>query len=88
MDTTTGIEGRISAAPENDILYVFYYGQQENAPVYDDSLTHFRLGFSPDMNRWIFINDSNRVYYAACISGNYSAQELVEYFRILIPVNW
>lgn len=84
----TNQEGHLSTAPENDILYTFYYGFPTNPPVYNDSMTQFRLGFSPDMDRWIIINDSDKVYYVASVSGNYSPQELVEYFRVLIPVNW
>lgn len=88
MYGNTGTEGRIATAMENGILYTHYYGCLEDASAQGDDMTQFRLGFSPDMDRWIIINDSDRYYYVASISGNDSAQELVEYFRILIPANW
>ena len=86
LHANTNQEGHLETAMENDILYTFYYGAHENFSSHD-GMTQLRLGFSPDMDRWIIINDSDRFYYVASISGEYSAQELVEYFSILIPAN-
>lgn len=88
MYGNTGTEGRIATAIANGILYTHYYGCLEDASGQGDDMTHFTLGFSPNMDRWIIRNDSDKVYYVASVNGMYSTQELVEYFRILIPANW
>ena len=83
-----GVEGLVSTAMENGILYTYYHGWFEDAFTQADGWGQFTLGFSPDMDRWFIRNDTCKVYYVASVSGKYSSQELVEYFRILIPANW
>lgn len=88
LHANTNQEGHLNTALENGILFTYYYGCHVNISGYDEGMPQFRLGFSPDMDRWIIINDSDKVYYVASVSGKYSTKELVEYFRILIPSNW
>ena len=86
FDSLSGFvaEGKIKTATGKDICYVLY--SASNAVT--DDVAIIRICFSPEMDRWVFVNDTDQVYYVASVSGAYSTQELVEYFRPLIPSNW
>ena len=78
----SGVEGKLVDAPENDIRYTALAG-------YKDNDVHFlTLGFSPDLDSWILVDSTENVFYVACVSGKYTTQELITYFRALIPSIW
>lgn len=45
------------------------------------------LGFSDNMDRWIFCNHTEEggLYYIASINNTYSNEELLDYFSLLFP---
>ena len=66
-----------------DLQFFFY-----SAADWTGKVVMVTVGFDANMDSWIFVNHTRQVYYVASVSGKYSPQELVEYFRVLIPVNW
>lgn len=78
------VETELKTASGGEMFYVLYSAVNTAK----DDVDVIRVGFSPDMDRWVFVNDTDQVYYVASVSGDYSAEELVEYFRPLIPANW
>lgn len=78
------INGKIQTIPGTEICYVL--SSASNAATGDAAF--FEIGFSPDMGRWAIVNTTDRVYYVGSDSGEYTPQELVEYFKPLIPGNW
>lgn len=76
--------GKIETTPGTDICYVLYSASNSAT----DDVAFFEIGFSPDMDRWIFLNTTDKVYYVASVNEQYSIQELIEYFRPMIPSSW
>lgn len=73
--------GEVKSLTESEIFYAFF--SAVNAAT--DDVAFLKLGFSPDMDRWILVNDTDQVYYVASVSGVYTTEELAEYFSRLIP---
>ena len=75
---------KIRTLPGSGIGFVYYF--VSNAATRDS--VSFEIAFSPDMERWVFCNVSNKVYYLGSVDGKQNTQELVEYFHSFIPRNW
>lgn len=59
--------------------------------VFDSSANSFRggeLAFSSDFDRWCYLDDEGKVLYVGSVSGDYTLQELFDYFKRIIPSNW
>lgn len=74
---------KITTEPGSDIPCARYSAWDSKS----DTVVDFDIGFSPDMDRWIFINTDDKVYYVSSVSGTYTSTELMEYFSNLIPNN-
>lgn len=55
---------------------------------HDSQIIFFEIFFSPDMDRWMLMNYSSKVFYVGSVSGANTTQELIEYFKACIPTNW
>ena len=47
-----------------------------------------RIAFSPDFDRWAYYDYQSETCYVGSVSGNYTVQELYEYFKPLITGRW
>lgn len=75
------IPGMIETFLLGDYLHVSYGGWVE---ITKEGI-FCTLAFSPDMQRWIFCDDSNRICYVASVDGAYTTAELMDYFQSMIP---
>lgn len=81
-NANTNIDGLIKTEPGTDILCVHYSAWDNKT----DAFVVYDIGFSPDMDRWIFVNATEGIYYVSSVSGAYTSQELVDYFHSMIPI--
>lgn len=77
------METEIRTATAGEICYVLYSATNTAT----DDANVIRIYFSPDMDRWLFLNDTDLTCYVASVSGAYSAQNLMDYFGSVIPDN-
>lgn len=75
------VVGAVRSYESDEYEFVTYAGMYE--PKNDMFIG--TLGFSPDMDQWIFCNKTYGVYYVSSVSGEYTAAELAEYFHWLMP---
>ena len=78
-------EGENPVNKLDEIQYLFFSAGDN---VLADTAAMLTVAFDADMDRWIFVNHSRKVYYVGSVSGDYSAEELTEYFISLVPSNW
>ena len=79
-----GSEGLVHTEPGTEIFCALYSAWNTDT----DTVAIFDIYFSPDLDRWLFLNVSDKLYYVASASGSHTTQELVEYFSAQIPINW
>ena len=80
-DVVNEPEGFISIYPGTDFWCASYAAGNEVT----DNIDDFLLFFSPDLGRWAMVDYHNENRYVFSTSGDYSTQELFEYFKILFP---
>ena len=54
----------------------------------ENQLKDARIAFSSDFDRWAYYDSERKVCYVGSVSGNYTVQELYEYFNPLITGGW
>ena len=81
---SNGIEGYIWSMPGSDYLHITLSAYNGDGSLPDD----LTLYFSPDMDRWLLMNTTNKVFYVGSVSGNCTTEELLEYFQSAIPSSW
>lgn len=77
---STTLFGYTSRIKGSDIQYTNY----KTFIITDSERTAGRIGFSPDLDRWIIYNDDEAFYYLIGTDPGYSTYELLAYFHALI----
>ena len=77
---STGLFGYISTIKGSDIQYTSY----TTYIVMNGEKTFGRIGFSPDLKRWIIYNDDEGFYYLLGDVYNDSTEEMLAYFRAFL----
>ena len=67
-------------ALEPEWKYVFYGG------IYADTsdICFAKVAFSPDLDRWMIADESEKFYFMASVSGSADGTELISYFQLAI----
>ena len=76
-------ESEIRIAAGGEICYALYSVVNTET----NNVDVLRICFSPDMDRWLILNDMSLICYVSSVSGDYSAEQLMEYFDPVIPNN-
>lgn len=77
-------EGENPVYQMDDIQFMFFSAGDS---VLVNRAAHMKVCFDENMDRWLFVNHSRNVYYMGSVSGDYSIEELTDYFGGMIPNN-
>lgn len=72
----------IQTLPSMELQFVICSGLDGGKPA------AVNLYFSPDLERWMFYNISDKTYFVGSVNGKYSTQDLYEYFSPIIIGHW
>ena len=75
-------KGYIRIYPGTDLWHTSFSAARNDTKEIDD----FYLFISPEWDRFAIVDFHSNIYYVSSVEGDYSPQELFEYFRILFPV--
>ena len=83
-DNKTGIKGLIKQGLTGE-----YYRVAISGGCAESGTIFFGyLGFDADLEKWIFSDQTNEIYYIASVTQNSTTHELAKYFRGLTPHSW
>ena len=82
-----GIAGVIHPTFVGDYSLVYYGASVQTTVNVTDAYAFCTLAISDDLGRWAFRRSENgkETYYVASVSGNDTTEELIAFFRGLIP---